>query len=73
MTTQAKTDEKFFIHDAISYNYRMTNLQAAVGLAQLEQLENFVAIKEENYDYYVKKVKDIERLRMMSFRDGGSF
>lgn len=70
LTTQAKVDEINFIHDEIGYNYRMTNLQAAVGLAQLEQLEEFIAVKVENYSYYVKKVEDIKGLRMMPFREG---
>ncbi len=45
LTTQAKADEANFIHDEIGYNYRMTNLQAALGIAQLEQLEDFIALR----------------------------
>lgn len=52
LTTQAKADEANFIHDEIGYNYRMTNLQAAMGLAQLEQLESFIKIKTDNYNAY---------------------
>ena len=53
MTTQAKVDATYFIHDEIGYNYRMTNLQAAVGLAQMEQLEGFIEIKKSNYQKYL--------------------
>lgn len=60
LSTQAKTDEIYYEHDEIGFNYRMTNLQAAVGLAQLEQLEKFIMIKNNNYDYYKKH--DIELL-----------
>lgn len=49
LSTQAKNDALYFIHDEIGYNYRMTNLQAALGLAQLEQLEQFIATKKENH------------------------
>jgi len=52
LSTQAKNDSLYFIHDEIGYNYRMTNLQAALGLAQLEQLEQFIATKKENYQGY---------------------
>lgn len=52
LTTQAKADEANFIHDEIGYNYRMTNLQAALGLAQLEQLEAFIETKTRNYKKY---------------------
>lgn len=47
LSTQAKNDTLYFIHDEIGYNYRMTNIQAALGLAQLEQLESFINIKRE--------------------------
>ena len=52
LSTQAKLDEVYFIHDEIGYNYRMTNLQAALGLAQLEQLEEFIETKQINYNLY---------------------
>ena len=52
LSTQAKADELYFEHDEIGYNYRMTNLQAALGVAQLEQLEAFVEIKKKNYLHY---------------------
>ena len=54
LSTQAKEDPLYFIHDEIGYNYRMTNLQAALGLAQLERLEEFVEIKNQNYRRYVE-------------------
>ena len=54
LSTQAKADKIYFVHEEIGYNYRMTNLQAALGLAQLEQLEEFIKIKKANYDLYQK-------------------
>ena len=70
LTTQAKSDELYYTHDEIGYNYRMTNLQAALGLAQLEQLEDFIKVKERNYTLYQEKLKDVEGLELLSFRDG---
>jgi len=52
LTTQAKDDEVRFIHHEIGYNYRMTNLQAALGLAQLENLEKYIRVKQDNYKNY---------------------
>lgn len=69
LTTQAKSDELYYTHDDIGYNYRMTNLQAALGLAQLEQLESFIKIKEENYNLYKELVKGIEGLTILGFRN----
>jgi len=45
LTTQAKTDSIEYVHDAIGYNYRLTNVQAAIGLAQMEKLDDFVEKK----------------------------
>lgn len=53
LSTQAKADTLYFVHHEIGYNYRMTNVQAAIGVAQLEQLEQFIRIKEENYQRYL--------------------
>lgn len=69
LTTQAKSDELYYTHDEIGYNYRMTNLQAALGLAQLEQLEDFIKIKEENYKLYKKKIEEIPGLSLLNFKE----
>ena len=52
LSTQAKDDAVYFEHNEIGYNYRMTNIQAAVGVAQMEQLEGFIRTKIENYAEY---------------------
>lgn len=52
LSTQAKDDSLYYIHNEIGYNYRMTNIQAAIGLAQLERLDDFIKIKNDNYDRY---------------------
>ncbi len=69
LTTQAKTDPVYYTHDVIGYNYRMTNLQAGLGLAQLEQLENFIAIKKQNYYFYKREITAIRGLRLLDFKD----
>lgn len=65
LSTQAKDDQLYFIHEEIGYNYRMTNLQAALGLAQLEQLEKFIEIKKGNYLEYQK-----QGIPLLGFREG---
>ena len=70
LTTQAKVDVVNFIHDEVGYNYRMTNLQAALGLAQLEQLETFIQIKEENYLHYKDGLETIPGLSLLPFESG---
>ena len=45
LTTQAKADPIEYVHDRVGYNYRLTNVQAAIGVAQLERLDHAVAAK----------------------------
>ena len=51
-----------YVHDELSGNYRFTNLQAAVGLAQLERLDEFVRKKRKIGKYYTEKLRNIEGL-----------
>lgn len=51
-----------YIHDEISDNYRFTNLQAAVGLAQLERLDEFICRKRDMGKYYTEHFKDVKGL-----------
>ena len=53
-----------YVHDEISDNYRFTNLQAAVGLAQLERLDEFVVKKRRMGRYYTERLRDIEGLML---------
>lgn len=53
-----------YVHDEISDNYRFTNLQAAVGLAQLERLNEFVARKRVMGEYYTKALQDMNGLML---------
>jgi perosamine synthetase len=55
----AFSTERHFWHKFVGYNYRMTNLQAAVGLAQTEQLEKFVAARRANAAYYTELLRQI--------------
>ena len=52
LTTTAKTDPIEFIHDEVGYNYRLVNILAAIGCAQLEQLSGFLAKKQEIAGWY---------------------
>ena len=64
ITTQAKIPHRWeFRHDHIGYNYRMPNINAALGCAQLENLDKYIASKRKvavEYKEYFKHVDDIE-------------
>ena len=53
-----------YVHDEISGNYRFTNLQAAVGLAQLERLNEFIIRKREMGRYYTERLREIKGLSL---------
>ncbi len=68
LSTQAKNDPHYYIHDEIGFNYRMTNLQAALGVAQMEELPEFITRKQNNYNEYKKLFEGFEFADLMPFR-----
>ena len=64
LTTQAKDDTIRYIHNDIGYNYRLSNIQAAIGVAQLEQISEFCSIKEKNYSKYKSMIQSINGLSL---------
>jgi perosamine synthetase len=69
LTTQAKDDPIRYVHDEIGYNFRLTNIQAALGVAQLEQLPEILQRKKEIYHFYQKELKGIDGLTMSKTPD----
>jgi perosamine synthetase len=72
LTTQAKDDEIYYVHNEVGYNFRLTNIQAAMGVAQLERLSNFIEIKRRNYNRFKEKIAGIEGLRLADVPDYAS-
>ena len=70
LSTQAKNDPHYYIHDEVGYNYRMTNLQAALGVAQMEELPEFIRRKQANYDKYKKLFEGYDLAKLIGFREG---
>ncbi|MDF2596639.1 MAG: hypothetical protein K0R69_2980, partial [Clostridia bacterium] len=67
LSEQAKDNHLYYVHNQIGYNYRMTNLQGAVGVAQLEVLENFIVAKIKNYHFYEESIKKISGLELIKY------
>lgn len=70
LSTQAKDDALYYRHREVGYNYRMTNVQAAIGAAQMELLPEFIKRKNENYDYYLQQLEAYEYGELLKFREG---
>jgi perosamine synthetase len=72
LTEQAKDDSVNYIHNEIGYNFRLTNLQAALGLAQIEQLKKFIKIKKDNYKLYGKLLGSVKGITILGTPRGVS-
>lgn len=59
LTTQAKSDPFEYIHDEIGYNYRLVNVAAAMGVAQMELLPGFLKRKKEVIAFYKKELEGV--------------
>ena len=70
LSTQSKDDPLFYVHNEVGYNYRMTNLQAALGVAQMEELPMFIRKKQANYEKYKALFDGFEYGKIISFRKG---
>lgn len=58
LSTQAKRTSFEFIHDEIGYNYRLSNLCAAVGVAQFEKVDEFIRLKRAHAERYKYLLRD---------------
>ena len=65
LTTQAKDDPVRYVHNEVGYNSRLTNIQAALGVAQMEQLPEILIRKREIHHQYVNSVDKIEGLSIL--------
>lgn len=66
LTTQAKDDSIEFIHNEIGYNYRLPNILAAMGCAQLENLEKHINKKRKTAKLYNEKLSKISGIEIMN-------
>lgn len=67
LTTTAKKPHAWdYVHDEVGFNYRMPNVNAAIGCAQLEQLQGFLRLKRELHKRYQKSFKDVDGVSIFS-------
>ena len=66
ITTTAKTDPLDYFHDEIGYNYRLVNVLAAIGVAQMENFENILKRKKEIDALYRKELKGVGDIKFQN-------
>jgi dTDP-4-amino-4,6-dideoxygalactose transaminase len=71
LSTQAKTDEIDHIHDQVGFNYRMAAVNAAIGMAQLDALDDFLAAKERIAKSYRQAFKNFGSITCMPLNESG--
>ena len=69
LSTQAKADSFEYFHDEIGYNYRLTNVSAAIGLAQMEQVDKFVQNKHFVKNFYIDNLKGVGDIEFQEVND----
>lgn len=71
ITTTAKVPHKWeYIHDEVGYNYRLPNINAALGCAQLEQLPGFLSVKRHLFKRYQSVFENISNVSVIKEPDG---
>jgi len=71
LTMTAKLNHKWdYVHDEVGFNFRMPNLNAALGVAQLEQLQSFIESKRSLYECYREAFNDIKEIKLISEPEG---
>jgi perosamine synthetase len=70
LTTTAKSDPFEYFHDEIGYNYRLVNVLAAIGVAQMEQLPTFIARKKVINDFYKNALQELPGVSFQKITEG---
>lgn len=65
LATQARDPAPYYEHSTIGFNYRLSNLLAAVGIAQLEVLDQRVERRQQIFEFYREKLEELPGIRMM--------
>ena len=63
--TQSRDPAPYYLHSEVGYNYRMSNLSAAVGRGQLTLLDERVLMRRTNYEYYREHLGDLDGIEFM--------
>ena len=65
----AHSKDMRFLHTEVAFNYRMTNIQAAIGLAQLEKIDELVEMRRRNAYLYYSMLKDIPGISLSTEKE----
>ncbi|MDM8530049.1 DegT/DnrJ/EryC1/StrS family aminotransferase [Anaerolineales bacterium HSG25] len=69
LENQGRYSDNPYWHPEVAFNYRMTNIQAAVGVAQLERIADLITIRQRNAAYYNQRLAEIDGLTLPPNQD----
>ena len=72
LATQAKEPTLYYEHNEVGYNYRLSNVLAALGLSQLADLKRRIKIRREHFEFYRKMLADLPGIEFMPINDPDS-
>lgn len=73
LATQARDDEPHFQHSHIGYNYRLSNISAGIGRGQMEVLDDRVAARRNNHQFYKNIFQNIDGIQVLTEPNGDYF
>jgi len=71
LSTQSREEALHYEHTQVGYNYRLSNILAALGRAQLKSLDQYVEKRREIFSYYYNNLKNVEGIRFMPEIENG--
>jgi perosamine synthetase len=72
LRNQGRLSSGTFVHESLGMNFHITDLQCAIGCAQLRKLPDIIAKKQENHARYVANLKDVKGVRWLQVQPGSS-
>jgi dTDP-4-amino-4,6-dideoxygalactose transaminase len=73
LATQAREEMPHYQHSEIGYNYRMSNICAAIGIGQMEVLDEHILLRRKMHEFYLDVFKDIEGVTVFTVANENSF
>lgn len=70
LATQARDDAPHYQHSSVGYNYRMSNVLAGIGRGQMEVLDQRVAARRKNFEFYKKHLGQLPEIEFLEEREG---
>ena len=69
LSSQAKDDSTFFIHNEVGYNFRLSRLHSSIGLAQISKISKIIKKKKAIHNFYKTKINTIKGLKVLGQPD----